>query len=530
LFGPAAHWPEPVAVEEPVRPEPKAFVVPDPEPFVVPQPEPVAFVEPEPEPEAFVEPEPEPAPEPEAFVEPEPEPEPEPAPQALVESEPAVEAPRRRRWRRSKPEPEPEVAETLTLDANVAAFFGLTDLQAEPAPVIEQEVAQPDVAEPPVAEAIPEQPDEQLDEHVEDQADEPAPVPEPVFVAHAPLAAADDPVELIDPTSDPADLLPEDWAPPQPRTRRERKRAAKANAIPVMRAPKPVTRRRRVAKIVAVVGLICICAAVPFLVPAIPSTISDLFPDKTVSPQVADPTVDPTSGGFNGPVGVQQPGGPLAGRQLASAGSPLEVVVPRLHVDSQVIPISGQTGELLPPNDPQVLGWWQEGRGVGAESGSAVITGHTVHTGGGAFDNLGTLVPGDRIRVRTKAGWIGYVVKQSRVYATTALARNAAAIFKLDGPGRLVLITCSNFNGSIYLSNAVVYAVPVLDEPFVEAPTAKPTHHPTSGPTYVPPRIPYAPRPTRTPEVPNSGPSDNPTGVAGNTGPSGGVTPTEPPF
>ena len=80
------------------------------------------------------------------------------------------------------------------------------------------------------------------------------------------------------------------------------------------------------------------------------------------------------------------------------------------------------------------------------------------------------------------------------------------------------------------LSNAVVYAVPVLDEPFVEAPTAKPTHHPTSGPTYVPPRIPYAPQPTRTPQVSNSGPSDKPTGIAGNTGPSGGVTPTEPPF
>jgi LPXTG-site transpeptidase (sortase) family protein len=239
-------------------------------------------------------------------------------------------------------------------------------------------------------------------------------------------------------------------------------------------------------------------------------------------------------GGFIGPLGIQQPGGPLAGRQLASAGNPLEVVVTRLHVDSQVIPISGQSGELLPPDDPQVLGWWQEGRGVGAESGSSVITGHTVHTGGGAFDHLGDLVAGDRIRVRTNSGWIGYVVQRSRIYSTATLARDAASIFDLGGPGRLVLITCSNFNGKIYLSNSVVYAVPVTDEPFVEAPTGKPTKQPSSAPTpsyQPPPRIPYVPRstPSHTP-VPDNGPRPSSTADAGNTGPSGGVTPTEKPF
>ncbi|RNL77337.1 class F sortase [Nocardioides marmorisolisilvae] len=219
---------------------------------------------------------------------------------------------------------------------------------------------------------------------------------------------------------------------------------------------------------------------------------------------------------------------------MASAGDPLEVQVPRLKVDSQVVPISGQTGELLPPDDPQVLGWWQEGRGAGAENGSAVVTGHTVHTGGGAFDHLGELVAGDTIRVRTDAGWIGYVVQRSRVYSTATLARDAASIFTLQGPGRLVLITCSDFNGSVYLSNSVVYAVPVTDEPFVNGPKATPTKKPTKKPTEQPripfaPSTPFTPQPTRTP-VPNNGPSANPTGIAGNTEPSGGVTPTEKPF
>jgi LPXTG-site transpeptidase (sortase) family protein len=142
-------------------------------------------------------------------------------------------------------------------------------------------------------------------------------------------------------------------------------------------------------------------------------------------------------------------------------------VVPRLHVDSDVIPISGQSGSLLPPNDPQVLGWWREGSPVGAQFGTAVVTGHTVHTGGGALDQLGALAVGDSVRVRTDDGWITYVVQRTHVYSTTELARDAKKIFSHGGTGRLVLITCSNFNGQFYESNAVVFASPVKDDPFV---------------------------------------------------------------
>ncbi|RNM17608.1 class F sortase [Nocardioides pocheonensis] len=134
-------------------------------------------------------------------------------------------------------------------------------------------------------------------------------------------------------------------------------------------------------------------------------------------------------------------------------------------MDSTVLPISGQSGSLLPPSDPQVLGWWKEGRPAGAEYGSAVITGHTVHTGGGALDHLDKLVVGDSVRVRTDAGWIRYEVQRTRVYSTEQLARDAKQIFTLGGPGRLVLITCDNWNGSFYESNAVVFAAPVADEP-----------------------------------------------------------------
>ena len=51
---------------------------------------------------------------------------------------------------------------------------------------------------------------------------------------------------------------------------------------------------------------------------------------------------------------------------------------------------------LVPPADPQRVGWWGEGAAPG-ERGRALVAGHTVHTGGGALDDLETLEPGDRV-------------------------------------------------------------------------------------------------------------------------------------
>jgi LPXTG-site transpeptidase (sortase) family protein len=217
----------------------------------------------------------------------------------------------------------------------------------------------------------------------------------------------------------------------------------------------------------ALVGLvIATAAAVPWVAPQIPDALSGLLPGHDGAPaKVTDPTVSPPTDAFVGPVGVSQDAGPYDGVRLQAAGPPREVVVPRLHVDSTVLPISGQSGALLPPSDPQVLGWWQEGRPAGAQYGSAVVTGHTVHTGGGALDHLGELVVGDSVRVRTDQGWIRYVVKRTRVYSTEELARDADQIFRLGGTGRLVLITCDDWNGSFYESNAVVFATPVDDQP-----------------------------------------------------------------
>ena len=84
-----------------------------------------------------------------------------------------------------------------------------------------------------------------------------------------------------------------------------------------------------------------------------------------------------------------------------------------------------------------------------------------MHTGGGAFDDLETLRAGRQVRVRTARGVIRYAVSGVTIYRKASLARDAARMFRQDGPGRLVLITCEDWNGSIYLSNAVVFADPV---------------------------------------------------------------------
>lgn len=236
-----------------------------------------------------------------------------------------------------------------------------------------------------------------------------------------------------------------------------------------------------------IAAVIAALAALPWLVPAVPGWFGSAVPGDVVSqPAVEDPPVGPAEG-FVGPVGTVGP--PVVasyeGVRLASAGKPLELLVPRLGVRSPVVPISGQSGALVPPSNAQILGWWQEGGRAGLAAGSAVVTGHTVHTGGGAFDHLARLAPGDSLRVRTPNGWIRYLVRRSRVYSVAGLARNAEEIFRLDGSGRLVLITCDDWNGQVYLSNAVVYAEPVGDQPFAGKPAKRRLEIPTvpdSGP------------------------------------------------
>ncbi len=115
---------------------------------------------------------------------------------------------------------------------------------------------------------------------------------------------------------------------------------------------------------------------------------------------------------------------------------------------------------LRPPSDPTAVGWWREGARPGSAEGSAVVTAHTVSTGGGAFDDLDRLRRGDRVLVRTSRGWLRYVVQEARAYAQQSLPRHAERVFDQSVRGRLVMVTCEDWNGEVYLSNQVVIALP----------------------------------------------------------------------
>lgn len=170
-------------------------------------------------------------------------------------------------------------------------------------------------------------------------------------------------------------------------------------------------------------------------------------------------------------------------------GYPDRLVVPSLDVDAPVLPVKAPDRTLVPPADPQVLGWWADGAQPGASTGSALVVGHTVHSGGGALDDLETLRDGDQVLVRstrTEGGegsvhTMEYVVDTVRVYRKGRLAEEAAELFSQEVDGRLVLLTCEDWDGTRYLSNVVVTALPVDPNPEpTDAPTDDPSETPTS--------------------------------------------------
>jgi len=145
----------------------------------------------------------------------------------------------------------------------------------------------------------------------------------------------------------------------------------------------------------------------------------------------------------------------------AEGAVPRRLQVPALGIDAPILAIRATDGVLFPPGNPQQLGWWRDGAKVGAASGSVLVTGHTVHTGGGAMDHLADLAVGDRIVVRSQRGDVTFEVARVTYYPRQSLADHAQQTFDQSGPNRLVLITCERWNGTSYDGNTVVVARPV---------------------------------------------------------------------
>jgi LPXTG-site transpeptidase (sortase) family protein len=136
------------------------------------------------------------------------------------------------------------------------------------------------------------------------------------------------------------------------------------------------------------------------------------------------------------------------------------VSIPSLNVHADVVPLAMEAGTLTPPADASLMGWWKAGAKPGADEGSVLIVGHTLHNGGGILDRLGEVNEGDEIIVRTKDGEFSYTVRSVRDLSKEQVAKRSSKLFDPAGEAKLVVVTCDNWDGTSFQGNTVVVAVP----------------------------------------------------------------------
>lgn len=141
---------------------------------------------------------------------------------------------------------------------------------------------------------------------------------------------------------------------------------------------------------------------------------------------------------------------------------PYALRIDSIGVDTAVVTIeSTREGVLEPPDDAELAGWWSQGAALGERTGSAVIVGHSASDGGGVFDAVGDLEVGDLIEVDGATQTVAYRVGSVEVVSKDEFPGEAERIFDQDASGRLVLITCVDWDGSTWRSNVVAIAAPV---------------------------------------------------------------------
>ena len=152
---------------------------------------------------------------------------------------------------------------------------------------------------------------------------------------------------------------------------------------------------------------------------------------------------------------------PVAGTTGTATSKAVPPTVPtRLRLDdihAPVVPLELSGTTLTPPDDPSVLGWW--GKRAGARQGTTLLTGHTVHDGGGKFDDLEHTAVGAHARLSGHS----YEVTSVKVISKDELAKRAPALFAQTGRPKLVLVTCEDYDSATghYASNVVVTLEPV---------------------------------------------------------------------
>jgi sortase (surface protein transpeptidase) len=144
---------------------------------------------------------------------------------------------------------------------------------------------------------------------------------------------------------------------------------------------------------------------------------------------------------------------------------PAFIDIPRLGTHAPIVPLGlDDDGALSAPTDPDTVGWWQDGPGVGG-FGNMLLDGH-VDWGGRlrAFGLLKLLDAGDEISVTDSDGMTrSYSVVWARLYDADTAPLDE--IYPTSPDEQLTLITCGgafDHAAHMYLSRWVIRAAPIL--------------------------------------------------------------------
>jgi len=130
-----------------------------------------------------------------------------------------------------------------------------------------------------------------------------------------------------------------------------------------------------------------------------------------------------------------------------------------------VVPVATVGKELVVPEDPTKVGWWDGSSYVGDPYGSTVIAGHVdaFDRGIGFFFRLWNIKVGERVVLSAGRVRQAYKITTVRQVPRTDLVDDAQ-VFGIGGPPRLVLITCAGEfrpDRGGYSRNLIVVARPV---------------------------------------------------------------------
>ena len=205
----------------------------------------------------------------------------------------------------------------------------------------------------------------------------------------------------------------------------------------------------------AIIGALLVWVAVAR--PSTPDSAFDTAPDghsMSTSPSASKPTSKRSSARAD----QSDVRDKITGLVLPES-DPVALSIPRIRVQSRLVPLGlDSDGEMELP-DPPVAGWFTGGPTPGA-LGPAVITGHVTWNRPAVFYRLSTLRRGDQVAVTRKDGRTA-VFTVSRVDRFSKSRFPSQAVYGTIDHAGLRLITCGGTYDAArhrYLDNVVVFA------------------------------------------------------------------------